>query len=396
MCIFDDGERSDALASAASSLGYDIVEGVDGLPPGECVAALVGTRRDPTLDLSRTLSERMRVILIGEEESFGFRLAAARAGVEAVLRHPLDIVELGAWLEDFDSAGDRAPSILIVDDDELAGQTYALALQEAGMRTHVIADPTTVLEAISAISPDLVLLDLHMPIADGLEVATIIRQSRRDLSLPIVFLSGERDRARQAVARRIGGDDFITKPVDLARLAPHVRMRAERAMLLRQVMERDSLTGLLNHARFKDRVATELERSGRTGSPICVCLIDIDHFKAVNDTHGHQVGDRVIRTLAHSLVGGLRKIDVVARYGGEEFGIILLDTPLQAAGIVLDRIRRRFGEIAFDGSGGGFSASFSAGIAEGDSSIRMDEIIENADAALYRAKRAGRDQVVTA
>lgn len=396
MCIFDDGERSDALASAASSLGYDIVEGVDGLPPGECVAALVGTRRDPTLDLSRTLSERMRVILIGEEESFGFRLAAARAGVEAVLRHPLDIVELGAWLEDFDSAGDRAPSILIVDDDELAGQTYALALQEAGMRTHVIADPTTVLEAISAVSPDLVLLDLHMPIADGLEVATIIRQSRRDLSLPIVFLSGERDSARQDVARKIGGDDFITKPVDLARLAPHVRMRAERAMLLRQVMERDSLTGLLNHARFKDRVATELERSGRTGSPICVCLIDIDHFKAVNDTHGHQVGDRVIRTLAHSLVGGLRKIDVVARYGGEEFGIILLDTPLQAAGIVLDRIRRRFGEIAFDGSGGGFSASFSAGIAEGDSSIRMDEIIENADAALYRAKRAGRDQVVTA
>lgn len=394
MCVFDDDPQSGLLASAAASLGYEIVDGMEGLPPEDCVAALVDTHLDPTLELTRALAARMRVILVAEDESFEFRLAAARAGVEAVLRHPLDIVELGAWLEDFDAAGGREPSILIVDDDELAGQSYAVVLEEAGMRTHVIADPTAALEAISAFSPDLVLLDLHMPVADGLEVATIIRQCRRDLSLPIVFLSGERDAERQDVARKIGGDDFITKPVDLTRLAPQVRMRAERAMLLRQVMERDSLTGLLNHARFKDRVATELERAARTGSPVSVCLVDIDHFKAVNDTHGHQVGDRVLRTLAHSLVGGLRKIDVVARYGGEEFGIILPVTPLRAAGAVLNRLRRRFGEIAFDGSGGRFLSTFSAGIAEGDRDSRMEELLRRADEALYEAKKAGRNQVV--
>ncbi|MEC5289857.1 diguanylate cyclase [Aurantimonas sp. C2-6-R+9] len=257
-------------------------------------------------------------------------------------------------------------------------------------------EPGRVLEEISSNTPDLILLDMHMPVADGMEVAQIIRQSRRNLSLPIIFLSAEQDVERQRQARKLGGDDFINKSVGFDHLASLVRMRAERAVALRQIGERDSLTGLLNHARFKDRVAVELERCRRTGSQFSVCLLDIDHFKQVNDTKGHQVGDRVIQTLSHSLVGGLRHIDVVARYGGEEFGVILLDTPIEPSNAVMNRIREHFADIPMRGPDEPFHVTFSAGVAGADAGKSADELIAAADAALYEAKRSGRNRVVSA
>ena len=332
VCAFADDGRISGLLLALSGLGYEAVDGRSGVPDG-CLAAVVCGAYDPDLALSRVLKNQVRVVLADAAPSFARRLAVARAGIEAIIATPVDTVELGAWLSDFETSGDRQQrlSILIVDDDELIAESYALALEAAGMDARVVTDPADALRHIAEVTPDLVLLDMHMPGASGLELAQIIRQSRQTLPLPIVFLSAERDIAAQTQARQIGGDDFIRKPVDLAHLAATVRMRAERALALRQIMERDSLTGLLNHARFKERVTLELERSRRTGAPLTVALIDIDHFKQVNDTHGHQTGDRVIQALSQCLVGGLRRTDVVARYGGEEFGLLLLDTPVAAA-----------------------------------------------------------------
>jgi diguanylate cyclase (GGDEF)-like protein len=122
-------------------------------------------------------------------------------------------------------------------------------------------------------------------------------------------------------------------------------------------------------------------------------MIDIDHFKHVNDTYGHPVGDRVIRALANLLTGGLRKIDIVGRYGGEEFGIMLLDTPPDAARAVIDALRQRFCDIPFEASGRSFGATFSAGIAGSRNCVSPQQLIADADAALYVAKRSGRDKV---
>ena len=397
VCAFADDGHIPGLLRALSGLGYEAVDGRSGVPDG-CLAAVVCGNYDPDLSLSRVLKNQARVVLADATPSFARRLAVARAGIEAIIATPVDTVELGAWLSDFETSGDRQQrlSILIVDDDALLAESYALALEAAGMDARVVTDPADALRHIAEVTPDLVLLDMYMPGASGLEVAQIIRQSRQTLPLPIVFLSAERDIAAQTQARQIGGDDFIPKPVDLTHLAATVRMRAERALALRQIMERDSLTGLLNHARFKERVTLELERSRRTGAPLSVALIDIDHFKQVNDTHGHQTGDRVIQALSQCLVGGLRRTDVVARYGGEEFGLLLLDTPVAAAESVLDRIRVRFSQIGHAGDETSFKATFSGGIAGTRKGTDSTAMIAAADAALYGAKRAGRNRIIGA
>ena len=222
----------------------------------------------------------------------------------------------------------------------------------------------------------------------------MIRQSRRHLSLPIVFLSAEQDMNRQMQARRWGGDDFIAKPIEPQRLASLVRLKAERSGALRSMMERDSLTGLYNHGRFKDRLMLEVERCRRTHSEISLVMIDLDRFKNINDRFGHLIGDNILRVLANTLTAGLRRIDVIGRYGGEEFGVILIETPPQAAQLVIDKLRQRFAALPFEGAGSLFNATFSAGIAGSRGHSDLNRLITAADRALYAAKHAGRDQVM--
>jgi diguanylate cyclase (GGDEF)-like protein len=259
-----------------------------------------------------------------------------------------------------------------------------------------VTDASCVLDRVKASAPDLILLDIQLPGINGVEVARIIRQSRRDLWLPIVFLSGECDPALQMEARKQGGDDFIAKPVGPAELVSLVRLRANRAAGLRSLMERDSLTGLLNHARLKDRLFNELERCRRTGTQVSLAMVDLDHFKQVNDTHGHINGDRVIRTLAHTLTGGLRRIDIVGRYGGEEFGVILLDSSPEAATAVVNRIRETFSNIAFGKTGETFNVTLSVGLAGSRAYPTTELLIGAADRALYAAKADGRNRVAIA
>jgi diguanylate cyclase (GGDEF)-like protein len=311
-----------------------------------------------------------------------------------MLSRPIDLNELADWLEDFTGRQREVPlSILIVDDEELLSESYSLALEAAGMRTVVAYDPADAISHITDSFPDLVLMDMNMPGASGLELAQIIRQSRRMLSLPIVFLSAERDPARQLAARKIGGDIFIPKPVDLERLVQIVRIRAERAIALRSIMERDSLTGLLNHARFKDRLTQELERCRRTGAELSLAILDLDHFKQVNDRFGHLAGDQVIRALAHTLTASLRRIDIIGRYGGEEFAVLLLDTPPEPAAAVIDRIRARFGSLRFGAACGEFSVTVSAGLAGSARNRTAEPLIAAADHCLYQAKRNGQNRV---
>jgi diguanylate cyclase (GGDEF)-like protein len=306
----------------------------------------------------------------------------------------LDVKELADWLEHLVGPAEIGRhSVLIVDDDDLVAAVYAQALRNAGMEVRIADKASAALDQFCAEPPDLVLMDVQMPVVNGIELARIIRQSRRYLSIPIVFLSAEQDVQRQMEARRFGGDDFIVKPVAPGHLVSLVRLRAERASAVRSIMERDSLTGLLNHARFKDRLVHELERCSRNGAELSVAMIDLDRFKSVNDSYGHLIGDRVIRALSGTLTKGLRKIDIVGRYGGEEFGVILLDTAPSAAHAAIDKLRAEFCAIEFDASSQRFRSSFSAGIAGSRSYLGAEEVIAAADAALYAAKRAGRNRV---
>lgn len=335
------------------------------------------------------------VVFVTERGDFDARLAAIRAGADGYYLKPVEPVFLLDRLEHLTrrEAGDPF-RILIVDDDAALADHYALVLRQAGMQATALTKPREVLECLTDHDPELLLTDLYMPECSGMELARLIRQDDRYLSLPIVFLSTELALEQQLKAMSLGGDDFLGKPIEDRHLVSAVTIRATRARELRALMSQDSLTGLLTHARFKERLDAELSRGQRNGSAVALALLDIDHFKAVNDEHGHLAGDRVLKTLANLLRRRIRRSDVVARYGGEEFAVIFNDCKAQDALHMLDTIREDFSAIQHGAKESAFKVTFSAGIAAAGPDSRIDSLIEQADQNLYRAKDAGRNRIV--
>ncbi|MDO9466040.1 MAG: diguanylate cyclase, partial [Thiobacillus sp.] len=237
----------------------------------------------------------------------------------------------------------------------------------------------------------LILMDMYMPNCTGVEAARIIRQHDEFLSTPIVYLSGETNVALQVDAMRLGGDHFLTKPFNPVFLNAIVKSKIERYRALRRTMYNDSLTGLLNHSSGKNTLDMLLSHVAHEGGFLSVVMMDIDHFKQVNDSYGHPVGDQVIRSLSWLLKQRLRKQDVICRYGGEEFLIALPHTDAEQAFVIMDRIRQDFSQIRHPHSGGHFSATVSGGIATYPLYQNSDSLIKAADEALYMAKRTSRN-----
>ncbi|MTW19774.1 diguanylate cyclase [Allochromatium palmeri] len=336
------------------------------------------------------------VIFVSANGDFPSRMRAARLGVDGFMLKPLDIPRLvdriGRILEERHADPYR---VLVVDDDRDLAEHLRLVLSADGMDVDVLSEPEQVIEAVATFHPELVLMDMHMPDYSGPELATVIRHHDDLLGLPIVYLSAEQDRAKQIQALRSGADDFLTKPISDTELVAAVRVRAARFRQLANLMTKDSLTGLLKHARIKESIVRELARAQRTGHPLAVAMLDIDRFKQVNDRYGHAVGDRVIMALAHLLKQRLRKSDGIGRYGGEEFVVILPDCDLQMAQNVLEDIRARFEVLPFLHDGHEFRCTLSAGIASTGEHPEADDgqLLIAADQALYAAKHGGRNQI---
>ncbi|WP_339762783.1 diguanylate cyclase [uncultured Hoeflea sp.] len=377
-------ETAGVSIDALENVGSDTILVMDGAIPD-------------VFGLCESLDEDLPKILVSSETNFAFRARCARSNVNAIIGDPIDQAELIHWLEHFGGQQSEQPaSILLVDDDPLASAVYAELLRAHGMVVSILNEPLKIIETIDNAFFDIIIMDLQMPGTNGIEIAKIIRQFQRHLSIPILFLSSEEDKQIQMKARQFGGDDFISKQADLDALVSIIHLRVQRARMLRSLIERDGLTGLLNHKRFKERVGHEMARFKRTGQPFCVAMIDVDHFKKVNDTWGHPVGDQVLSILARTLVGWVRKTDVVGRYGGEEFAVLLLDTSPAAVIEVLDNFRKHFAKIVFDGRPETFSLTLSIGVAGSDSQYDPDTLFADADSALYQAKNNGRNQLVVA
>jgi diguanylate cyclase (GGDEF)-like protein len=216
------------------------------------------------------------------------------------------------------------------------------------------------------------------------------------LSIPIVFLSAESDVGRQREAMSLGGDEFLHKPIEPEHLISAVRSRVIRYRALRALMVRDSLTGLLNHTSYKERLRAEVSRAKRQNKRLSVAIIDIDHFKNVNDTYGHPAGDRVIKNLSRLLKQRLRGADVIGRYGGEEFALALPDTPIEIAVNVINGLRVSFAAIEQHAGNAIFHNTFSAGVTQLPGLMEAEALIKAADVALYASKHSGRNQVTAA
>ena len=247
------------------------------------------------------------VIFLSGRTDARARIAAVRAGCDAYLTKPVSMTELVDTLDRLTGQEDKEPfRVLIIDDDPSMAQYSDAVLKGAGMITMTVTDPLDTLEAIDNFAPELVLLDLYMQACSGTELALMIRQNQALAGLPIVFLSNETETDSQLDAMRRGGDDFLTKSMNPDQLVTAVALRATRFRALRALMVRDSLTGLLDHSATKQALETEIARARRNGEPLTFALLDIDHFKSVNDSYGHQVGDWVIKSLARLLKQRLR------------------------------------------------------------------------------------------
>lgn len=365
---------------------------------GQLPDALIVSQHDGELEavsaLQQNLDAPLPLLVIGHRADFDSQLAAVRAGAKGFFVRPLDVTQLENSLENILNLQLSEPyRVLIVDDDDDLSARYSLVLRNSQMLVKTLSDPTQLFEVMRDFDPEMVLLDMNMPDFTGIELAQMIRLNDEWLRVPIIYLSAETDINRQMAALLKAGDDFITKPISDNALTAAVFSRVQRARALSMALSRDSLTGLLKHADIKEQVALEVERAQRSGKPTSVVMLDLDHFKQVNDQYGHAAGDNVIRSLANLMRQRLRRIDSIGRYGGEEFVAVLPDCPADQAKRIFDEIRLRFAALSFHAGARTFSVSLSAGISETDGHSGAGAMLELADQALYSAKHNGRNQV---
>lgn len=328
-----------------------------------------------------------------EKDHIQTRLEAARANGCEFYTHGLEAGHVIERVEQLTRITLNDPyRVLIVDDSKAQAYFTQSTLNKAGIITQVVTKPLEVLDVLEKFDTDLIIMDMYMPDCNGMELSKVIRQQEKYVSIPIIYLSAEGDIDKQLIAMGEGGDDFLTKPIKPRHLIMTVRNRGERARTLLSRMIRDSLTGLYNHTYSLQQLQTEVMRAEEYEHPLAFAMIDIDKFKSVNDTYGHPMGDRVIKSLALFLKQRLRKTDTIGRYGGEEFAVILPNTEKQAALALLDDIREHFSQMKQPAHPTDLQVTFSCGLAmfDGDNG---EELSLQADKALYEAKNGGRNCV---
>jgi diguanylate cyclase (GGDEF)-like protein len=257
----------------------------------------------------------------------------------------------------------------------------------------------------SADAPRLAILDWMMPVLDGVEVCRRVRGAAKEPYIYILLLTARTLAEDLVEGMEAGADDYLTKPFHAHEL--RVRLRAGRRIVdlqeelllareaLRDQATRDGLTGLWNRATVLDLLRQEMSRSAREHSPLAVLMVDLDHFKRVNDTYGHQAGDAVLREAARRMKGVVRNYDSIGRYGGEEFLLILPGSDLSATVAEAERLRLAFASEPFHLAETRMSITCSVGFAwmEEVTPCPVDHLVRDADLALYSAKASGRNCV---
>lgn len=337
-----------------------------------------------------------QLYFLGLPRTLDHMVGLMRAGIDVTIQRDDHMAALLSSVLDLVQTNDaECYRILVVEDSRTALTQIERALKQHGMDCHSLSDPGRLFEVFAEYRPDLVLMDMYMPRCNGVEATRALRQLTGSHTVPVVYLSSETDVGLQVEALRLGGDQFLTKPFNPVLLAATVKTTIERHREMHRASRHDGLTGLLNHTASKAELDARLAALP-PGARLSVAMIDIDHFKSVNDTYGHPVGDQVIRSLAWLLKGWLRSTDIIGRYGGEEFIVTLPGVNGHQARGVLDGIRAHFANLPHTHATGTLRATFSAGVADFPRFERGIDLIEAADQALLEAKAQGRNRIVEA
>src|SRR5215813_943473 len=288
--------------------------------------------------------------------------------------------------------------VLLVDDDVDKLNLLKVALSMEGYLVRTASNGRQALAAVDSYPPDLIITDIMMPEMDGYELARRIRENPQTQFIPLILqTAGRHDPGDVRLGAEVGALGFVTDPTDLDLLLARARTLLDFKAHLDTWQEAaftDHLSGLPNRRRLEWQLEREVSRTERYGHPFSLLMLDIDNFKKVNDTFGHEAGDEVIRILSKTLREGIRGIDLAARIGGEEFAIILTETGLVRAMEVAERLRLAIKAVQIPVAR---SITVSLGVAEVPGCAQTArELLACADAALYTAKEQGRDRVIRA
>ena len=292
--------------------------------------------------------------------------------------------------------------VLAIDDSEEVLALLQVRLRPEGVRLVTATSYDQGLAMAMELQPDLILLDVDMPEHSGLDLCRRLKSEGATSAIPVIFLTGSNDIETKVHGFDLGAVDYVTKPFHPAELRARVRaaLRMKRAQdMLTQKAQIDALTGLHNRSYLDERLQTELVQSARLLRPLSLVLLDLDHFKALNDGYGHPFGDLVLQRIGDTLTRTLRPCDAACRYGGEELAIILTDTTAESAAGVAERVRVQIRSLGLAPRGQPLVVTASFGVAEatavlartGDPSLGA--LIQAADQALYQAKNESRDCV---
>jgi diguanylate cyclase (GGDEF)-like protein len=399
---------SSGLAAQLSFYGFQVrvMPWFNDLPDEDPPFAVIFVPGDDAIDTDDKAMDDIRRIraacpasqffFVGVPRTLDRMVELMRAGIDITIQRDEQMAALlSSVLNLVQTHEPERYRILVVEDSRVAIAQIQRALKQHGIDSFTIPDPSRLFEAIEDYGPDLVLMDMYMPGCNGVEATRALRQLSAYQALPIVYLSSETDVGLQVEALRLGGDQFLTKPFNPVLLAATVKTTIERHQEMRRASRHDGLTGLLNHTAAKAELDVRLAMVPADGR-LTVAMLDIDHFKSVNDAYGHPVGDQVIRSLAWLLKGWLRATDVIGRYGGEEFIIAMPGINVGEARGVLDGIRTHFANLPHVHATGSLRVTFSAGVAAFPHFTKASDLIAAADQALLQAKALGRNQVVEA
>ncbi len=305
-------------------------------------------------------------------------------------------------------------NILVVEDSEAQGKMTKDFLEKSGYKVTWVLDGMAAFRAAKTEPIDVVLLDRVLPDMDGSRVCGWLKQDEATRGIPIIMLTSMNTVAQKVQGLEAGADDYLVKPYDEIELTARVyaalrtknlrdelsRKNEELQVMLKQVEVlslTDPLTGLFNRRHFEEVLHLEFIRSRRYNAPLSCMMIDIDHFKAINDAFGHAVGDMVIKDVGETIQRSVRDVDTVARWGGEEFIVLSPMTAKTEAMLPAQRILDSVSDHGFTGIGGK-KITVSIGVSDiSRPGIDMpDKLIQAADVAMYEAKAKGRNRIVVA
>jgi diguanylate cyclase (GGDEF)-like protein len=290
-------------------------------------------------------------------------------------------------------------TLLVIDDDRSAHLAVSSQLEPLGYRILYASDPVEGIRLATVRIPDAILLDINMPKMDGLKVCRHLRETEATRDIPVIFVTVDREARQIARALDCGGSDYVLKPFEQVELSARVRvaLRTKRMIdLLKQQARIDALTGLRNRAALDDALEAAVAAHQRTGQPAGLLMLDIDHFKQINDRYGHGVGDEVLRGVGAATRSCCRPYDMACRFGGDEFAVIFEQTDGAGAQQAARRALSQARSIEVIAAGGPVPVSVSGGLAsteELDPYFEAPDLLKAADSMLYRAKHAGRGRL---